>query len=64
MMGQMNQLKAVFDKVRLETGPVKTEIDKETNMTIIKSQATIDISISVFKELTATVANIRSTFVK
>jgi hypothetical protein len=64
LIGQMSQLKIVFDKIKLETGPIKTEIDKATNQTIIKSQAKIDISVDVFKELTAEVAKIRNSFVK
>jgi uncharacterized protein YjgD (DUF1641 family) len=64
LIGQMNQLKVVFDKIKLETGPIKTEIDKSTNQTILKSQAKIDITVEVFKELTAEVAKIRNTFVK
>jgi hypothetical protein len=64
LIGQMNQLKTVFDKVKLETGPIKTEIDKATNQTVIKSQAKIEISIDIFKELTAEVAKIRNSFVK
>jgi hypothetical protein len=61
---QMNQLNEVFKKVHLETGPVKAEIDKVTNTTFLKSSAKIDVSLEVFKELTATVASIRNTFVK
>jgi len=64
LIGQMNELKIVFDKVKLETGPIKTEIDKATNQTIIKSQAKIEITVEVFKELTAEVAKIRNSFVK
>jgi uncharacterized protein YjgD (DUF1641 family) len=61
---QMNQLSEVFKKVHLETGPVKAEIDKVTNTTVLKSSAKIDVSLEVFKELTAEVAKIRNTFVK
>ena len=61
---QMSQLKLVFDKIKLETGPIKAEIDKKTNTTFLRSQAKIDVSLDVFKELTNTVANIRNTFVK
>jgi hypothetical protein len=64
LIGQMNQLKIVFDKVILETGPIKTEIDKATNQTILKSQAKINITVDIFKELAAEVAKIRNTFVK
>jgi hypothetical protein len=64
LIGQMAQLKIVFDKVKLETGPIKTEIDKATNQTILKSQAKIEITVEIFKELTAEVAKIRNSFVK
>jgi hypothetical protein len=64
LITQMKELSIVFDKVKLETGPIKTEIDPATNTTILKSSAKIDISVEVFKELTAVVAKIRNTFVK
>jgi len=64
LISQMQELRTVFDKVKLETGPVKTEIDPATNTAILKSSAKIDISIEVFKELTAVVAKIRNSFVK
>jgi hypothetical protein len=64
LITQMKELSTVFDKVKLETGPVKTEIDPATNTAILKSSAKIDISIDTFKELTAVVAKIRNTFVK
>jgi uncharacterized protein YjgD (DUF1641 family) len=64
LISQMQELRIVFDKVKLETGPVKTEIDPATNTAILKSSAKIDISIEVFKELTAVVAKIRNSFVK
>ena len=64
LIAQMKDLVNVFEKVKLETGPVKTEIDPATNTTILKSSAKIDISIEVFKELTDVVAKIRNSFVK
>ncbi|MFN8240189.1 MAG: hypothetical protein U0X39_05480 [Bacteroidales bacterium] len=63
LMTQMTQLKAVFDKINIKTGPIKTEIDKTTNVTILKSEVSTDMSIDTFKELTKTVASIRTTFV-
>jgi hypothetical protein len=64
MIAQTIQLKSVFDKINIKATPIKTEIDKVTNQTILKSQVTTDMSLVVFKELTGVVAQIRSTFVK
>lgn len=61
---QMNQLNIVFDKIKIKTGPVKTEIDKTTNVTVLKSTVTTDMSLEIFKELTNKVADIRGSFVK
>jgi hypothetical protein len=61
---QMNQLNLVFDKIKIKTGPVKTEIDKTTNVTVLKSTVTTDMSLEIFKELTNKVADIRGSFVK
>ena len=64
LITQMNHLKTVFDKINISTKPIKTEIDKTTNVTFLKSEVTTDMSIAVFKELTAVVSEIRGTFVK
>jgi hypothetical protein len=64
LITQMNQLKIVFDKINITTKPIRTEIDKTTNVTILKSEVTTDMSLATFKELTGVVAEIRSTFVK
>ena len=61
---QTAKLKDTFDKIHINTTPIKTEIDKTTNQTILKSQITTDMSLETFKELTGVVAQIRSTFVK
>jgi hypothetical protein len=61
---QMKGMKTVFDKINIKTTPIKTEIDKATNQTILRSQVTTDMSLDIFKELTGEVAQIRSTFVK
>lgn len=61
---QMNQLKTVFDKIKIDTKPIKTEIDKTTNVTILRSEVTTDMSLATFKELSEIVAGIRNSFVK
>ena len=64
LITQMNQLKTVFDKIHIYPKPIKTEIDKQTNVTILKSEVTTDMSLAVFKELSGVVAEIRGSFVK
>jgi hypothetical protein len=61
---QMNKLKTVFDKINISAKPIKTEIDKTTKVTILKSEVTTDMSLATFKELTNVVAQIRDSFVK
>lgn len=61
---QMNDLNKVFEKIKIKTGPVKTEIDKTTNVTVLRSEVTTDMSLEIFKELTNKVAEIRGSFVK
>ena len=64
LIGQMSKLKGVFDKINIQTTPIKTEIDRSTNVTILKSKVTTDMSLDTFKELTAVVKEIRDSFVK
>jgi hypothetical protein len=64
MIVQMQGLKTVFDKITIKTTPIKTEIDKATNQTILRSKVTTDMTLEIFKELSSVVAQIRSTFVK
>ncbi|MGB4292693.1 MAG: hypothetical protein WBJ37_07395 [Bacteroidales bacterium] len=64
LISQVNKLKAVFDKINIQTTPIKTEIDPATNVTILKSKVTTDMSVDTFKELTAVVKEIRDSFVK
>lgn len=61
---QVAKLKLVFDKISITTSAVRPEYDKNTNTTMLKSEVKTDMSPEVFKELAATVAEIRSTFVK
>ena len=61
---QVKKLKVVFDKIKLTTSRVRPEFDKASNTTVLKSEVKTDMTPAVFKELSATVAEIRSTFVK
>jgi hypothetical protein len=61
---QVQKLKVVFDKIQISTSPVRPEFDKASNTTVLKSEVKTDMTPEVFKELSATVAEIRNTFVK
>lgn len=64
IMAQVSKLKVVFDKININSSPIKTEYDQATNSTILKSEVKTDMTPAVFKELASTVAEIRNTFVK
>jgi hypothetical protein len=61
---QLTKLKTVFDKISIQTSPIKTEIDKNTGATILKSEVKTDMTPEVFKELSSVVGEIRSSFIK
>jgi hypothetical protein len=64
IMAQVTKLKRVFDKITITTSPIRPEYDKASNTTMLKSEVKTDMTPEVFKELAATVAEIRNTFVK
>ncbi len=61
---QVGKIKRVFDKITLTTTPVKAEYDQPSNMTVLKSEVKSDLTLEVFKELSAIVAEIRNSFIK
>jgi hypothetical protein len=64
LLVQVNKLKLVFDKITLTTSRVRPEFDQATNTTVLKSEVKTDMTPGVFKELAATVTEIRNSFVK
>jgi hypothetical protein len=64
LITQVQKLKLVFDKFTITTSRVRPEYNKESNTTILKSEIKTDMTPEIFKELAATVAEIRGTFVK
>lgn len=64
LIQQMNNLKAVFDKINISTTKITPEIDRETNVTILKSEVTSDMTAEVFIELASMVSEIRTSYVK
>jgi hypothetical protein len=64
LLVQVQRLKIIFDKIGITSSPIRPEFDKTSNTTILKSEVKTDMTPAVFKELAATVEDIRSTFVK
>jgi len=64
LIEQVAKLKSVFDKIKIDTSPIRPEYDQASNTTILKSQVKTDMTPAVFSELSATVAEIRNSFVK
>ena len=64
LIGQMEQLKTIFDKIDISTTKITPEIDKETNVTTLRSEVTTNLTPEVFTELSKKVAEIRTSFVK
>lgn len=60
---QVQKLKTVFDKISITTSKVRPEYDQASNTTILKSEVKTNMTPEVFKELSATVSEIRKTFV-
>jgi len=51
LMTQLESLGQVFDKITLTSTPISTEVDKETNVTILKSEVKTDMTRATFTEL-------------
>jgi hypothetical protein len=64
LIAQVKIVKAVFDKITLKTTPIRPEYDQSANVTVLKSEVQSDLTPEVFKELSATVAEIRSNLIK
>jgi hypothetical protein len=60
---QVQKLKAVFDKINLQTGTVRPEYDQASNTTLLKSEVKSDMTREIFIELRTIVAEIRNSFV-
>ena len=63
LMVQVGKLKAVFDKIKIDTTPVRPEYDQTSKTTVLKSEIKTDMTKEVFLELSKTVMEIRNSFV-
>jgi hypothetical protein len=64
LMLEVEKLKTVFDKIKIDTTPVRPEYDPVTNTTILRSEVKSDLTQPVFIELMQVTAQIRDSFVK
>jgi len=63
LMVQVGKLKTVFDKIKIDTTPVRPEYDQTSKTTVLKSEIKTDMTKEVFLELSKTVLEIRNSFV-
>ena len=59
----INDLKTTFDKITITTTKIQAVPDEESNVTILKSESTVDITQKVFKELQEKVKVLRTNFI-
>ncbi|MFP4060554.1 MAG: hypothetical protein ACLFUC_08740 [Bacteroidales bacterium] len=62
LIEEVNELKAIFDKIKIKTSEIETVHDEQTNVTTLKSQSEIEITREVFDELKSKVEAIRNNF--
>ena len=63
LITNVEKLRAVFNKIKLTTTPIRPEYDQASKSTYLKSEVKTDMTQEVFKELATTVSEIRATFV-
>lgn len=63
IMEDINDLKTTFDKITITTTQIQAVPDEESNVTVLKSESTIDITPEVFRELQEKVIVLRTNFV-
>jgi len=61
---EMNDLKAIFDKIEVVTSPIETEKNELTNSTNLKSKTEVLLSIDIFNTLCNRIEEIRKNWVK
>jgi len=63
ILTDIGELKATFDKIIITTTSIQAVPDEESNVTVLKSESTIDITPEVFHELQEKVKMLRSNFI-
>ena len=63
VMTNVNELKAIFDKIEVTTSKIEPVTDEETNVTTLKSETHISMSPATYNELKDKVKVIRSNYI-
>lgn len=63
VLANVNELKAIFDKIEITSSKIEPVKDEETNVTTLKSETTISMSPATYNELKEKVKVIRSNYI-
>lgn len=63
LIEEINELKAIFDQIKIETSVIEPVHDQETNVTTLKSKSQSNLTHELFIELSEKVRSLRNTFV-
>ena len=63
ILNDIGDLKVTFDKITITTTSIQSVPDEESNVTVLKSESTIEITTEVFQELLEKVKMLRSNFI-
>jgi hypothetical protein len=63
LITEMNELKQIFNKIKIKTSKITAVPDKNTNVTTLKSVSTVSVTTETFQELTEKVKTIRNNFI-
>lgn len=63
LMKDVAELKAIYDKISIETSEITAVEDPNTNVTMLKSESTIKMSQEVFNELSKKVNELRTRYI-
>jgi len=63
ILNDIGDLKVTFDKIIITTTSIQAVPDEESNVTVLKSESTIEITNEVFQELLEKVKMLRSNFI-
>ena len=63
VMTNVNELKAIFDKIEITTSKIEPVTDEETKVTTLKSETTVTMTPKTYKQLKDKVKVIRSNYI-
>jgi porphobilinogen deaminase len=63
ILTDMNQLKAIYEKITVTTSEISTSKDEETQVTTLKSGTKNNFTLELFAELSAKVEAIRESYI-